>query len=86
MKNITTLKPKAIENPVNMRNIGKVIEKNIESSTLSVRTIKVLTPIGIPFFETIFILTGSPPADEGVIAATNMLEKVILREYLNGIL
>jgi hypothetical protein len=72
--------PKAVENSVNAKKISKAIAKKIESSTLSVKTIRVLEPNGTPLSEIIFILSGSPPAEEGVIAARNMLESVVRRE------
>ena len=72
--------PKAVENPVNAKKISKAIIKKIKSSTLSAKTIRVLEPNGTPLSEIIFILSGSPPAEEGVIAARNMLESVVCRE------
>jgi len=74
------LNPKLVEKPVMIKKTGRVAEKNMESSILSARTMNAELPTSTSLSASILTLTGSPPADEGVMAAVNMLAMVISKE------
>ena len=80
---MVTSTPNFVEKSDMSMKIGKAVAKKIESRTLSARTAATAEPTFTPLSESILILKGSPPADEGVIAARNMLAIVISRAYPN---
>jgi hypothetical protein len=59
--------------------------KKIASSNLSARTMALADPTLAPLSTSIFTRKGSPPAEEGVIAARNVLATEVSSAYLNDI-